>query len=151
MIPEGEWRDRVLLRELVDRYASAVDRRLPERVVALFTEDGELLVHGPGDEEPRRSYRGRPAIARALTGLARFQATSHLVANQLLEVTGGEATGETYCTASHVYADGDGHRIYVMSIRYEDTFVRTGGHWLFTRRRERVDWAEDRPFSPRQV
>jgi hypothetical protein len=146
-------RDRLELRELVDRYASGVDRRDFDLVAGLFTENGELLIHRPGDEEPARVYQGRAEIRRIMDGLHRFRATSHMVANQLLDVRGGRATGETYCVASHVYdeKDGDGQRIYVMSIRYEDTFARDADRWLFAARRERVDWAEDRVFTPARV
>ncbi|MGI8331511.1 nuclear transport factor 2 family protein [Actinomadura scrupuli] len=142
---------RISLRELVDRYAAEVDRRRPGHVAALFTEQGALLIHGPGDDEPRRAYTGRRAIEQALGGLNRFRVTSHLVAGQLLDPGYDEVTGETYCLASHVYDGDGGQRMYMMSIRYQDTFVREGERWLFAVRRERVDWAEDRPFEPRPV
>jgi hypothetical protein len=38
-----------------------------------------------------------------------------------------------------------------MSIRYQDTFADTPDGWRFIVRRELVDWAEDRPFHPRDV
>jgi len=140
---------RLALRELADRYASLVDRRDIDGVAGLFTEDGSLLIHGPGDTEPRRGYEGRSNIRQALGGLSRFRATSHLVGGQLLDLDG--RTGETYCLASHVYDTGDGPRIYVMSLRYQDAFAETPDGWRFAVRRELVDWAEDRPFQPREV
>lgn len=144
-------RDRLVLRELADRYAQGVDRRRAGQVAELFTEDGELLIHGARDAEPRRRYAGRAAIEAALAGLHRFRATSHLVANQLLDGAGDRVEGETYCLASHVYDTDDGPRVYLMSVRYEDVFVRSGGEWRIAVRRERVDWAEDRAFSERDV
>ncbi|MEO5876929.1 MAG: nuclear transport factor 2 family protein [Streptosporangiaceae bacterium] len=136
---------RIALRELVDRYAGAVDRKQRDEVAALFMPDGELLIHGRGEQEPRRAYRGRKAIVEALGGLDRYDITTHLVGNQLLDVVeGSRVTGETYCQASHLYGD----RIYVVSVRYEDVFVYDMDRWLFAVRRQRVDWAEDRPFHP---
>lgn len=145
----SDLQDRVALRELVDRYASGVDHRDSAAVAALFTEDGVLAIHLPGEDTPRRTHRGRTAIAATMDGLRRFRVTSHVVANQLLEVGDDDrATGETYCTAHHVYDTDDGPRMYVMWIRYEDTFVRVDGRWLVAERRLRTDITEDRAFAP---
>jgi hypothetical protein len=143
---------RSALRELVDRYASAVDRKQLSEVAALFTTDGQLLIHARGEAEPRHAYRGRAEITSALGGLDRYPVTFHLVGNQLLDVEeGSHASGETYCQASHLYeADGE-QRIYVQSVRYEDVFVYETDRWLFAVRRQRVDWAEDRPFHHREI
>jgi hypothetical protein len=143
---------RIALRELVDRYASAVDRKQIAEVAALFTTEGELLIHAPGEADPRSAYRGRAEITRALGGLDRYPVTFHLVGNQLLDVgAGSQASGETYCQASHLYeADGE-QRIHVLSIRYEDTFVYETDRWRFAVRRQRTDWAEDRPFHHREL
>jgi SnoaL-like protein len=143
--------ERIALRELVDRYASAVDGRRLDEVAGLFAEDGTLFVHGPTDEvEARRVYAGRSEIRRALDGLGRFRSTHHLVGGHLVSLDGDRMTGETYCQASHVYDTDEGPRIYVLTIRYQDTYVHDG-RWRFAERRERVDWAEDRPFHPREV
>jgi hypothetical protein len=143
---------RTALRELVDRYASAVDRKQLSEVAELFTTDGELLIHARGDGAPRHAYRGRAEITRALGGLDRYPVTFHQVGGQLLNVEeGSQASGETYCQASHLYEVDGEQRIYVMSIRYEDTFVYETDRWLFAVRRQRTDWAEDRPFHHREL
>ena len=35
----------------------------------------------------------------------------------------------------------------VASIRYQDTFVKIEGAWLFAERRLYVDWIDERPLS----
>ena len=35
----------------------------------------------------------------------------------------------------------------VASLRYLDTFVKTGGAWLFSERLLYVDWMDERPLS----
>ena len=36
----------------------------------------------------------------------------------------------------------------VAFLRYQDTFVKQGGGWLFAERRLYVDWTETRPLHP---
>ncbi|MFI6521311.1 nuclear transport factor 2 family protein [Spirillospora sp. NPDC050679] len=137
---------RIALRELVDRYAAGADRRRAREMADMFVEGGELTIRSPGDRPPA-VYRGRETIRQAMDGLNVFRVTSHQVHNQLLDFRGDAVTGETYCTAHHVYDTPDGPRMFVMSIRYHDTFAWQGGRWSFAARDLHVDWTEDRPMS----
>ncbi|MGW5108407.1 nuclear transport factor 2 family protein [Nocardia sp. NPDC004123] len=134
---------RLALRELTERYASHADRRRDAAIAELFTADGTLVIEW-GGEQPTTMVRGRAQIEAAMRPLDRYRITRHMIANQLLDFSGDEVRGETYCTASHVYDDADGSRVFVMHIRYDDTFARDGGAWRFRQRRLIVDWTEDR-------
>jgi hypothetical protein len=46
--------------------------------------------------------------------------------------------------AHHLTIDGAGRRLMIAALRYEDTFVKQGGAWLFAERRLYVDWLEQR-------
>ncbi|MEU1430240.1 nuclear transport factor 2 family protein [Nocardia sp. NPDC005746] len=135
--------DRLALRELTERYAAHADRRRDAAIAELFTADGTLVIDW-GSGRPVTTVRGRAEIEAAMKPLDRYRVTQHLIANQLLDFSGDAVHGETYCTASHVYDDAAGPRIFVMHIRYADTFARDGDRWLFRERRLLVDWTEDR-------
>jgi SnoaL-like domain len=74
--------------------------------------------------------------------VALFTADTHFV------VYGAAAIGETYCLAHHVSVEGDERTIMIASIRYDDTFTKSDGTWLFSERRLYVDWTDTRPISP---
>ena len=131
--------DRMALRDLAGAYAHAVDRREFDAVALLFTESGRLTI---GD----RDRLGREEIAQAMTGLARYEVTTHFLGQQSVVLDGDRATGETYCLAHHVSAGAGQRTNTVMSIRYLDTFVRSHGTWLIETRVLAVDWVEHRPM-----
>ena len=128
--------DRLALRELADRYARAVDRRDWTLAATLFTED--CVLQGPGYE-----LVGREKILAGLRLIDRYSATQHSVHNQLVEVDGDRANGETYCTAHHVYERDGRRRMLDWGIRYQDRCVRDGGAWRYARRELLLDWSQD--------
>lgn len=141
----GERRE---LHELVERYAQAVDRGDSAGVAELFTEDGVLATWlSPKDASATNERVGRKAIADALDGLKRYAATHHTISSHTSLVEGLHATGETLCTAHHVEATGKGQLDRVLYIRYVDTFIRTSGPWLFSRREVHVQWSSTLPVD----
>ncbi len=133
--------DRLELRELVDRYAQAVDRTDAAGVAALFVEDGTLATWlDPTSSEGTGQRQGRAAIAAAIRGMARYVATHHTVSSASVAVDGDTATGETRCAAHHLEDTPAGRRDTVLYIRYLDTFARDRDGWRFRRREVRVQW-----------
>ncbi|MEU7815159.1 nuclear transport factor 2 family protein [Pseudonocardia sp. NPDC049154] len=116
--------------QLPVRYALAVDRRDLDAWTELFVPDVELGRHG----------RGREALRDWIAPqVATFYRSVHLICGHRIEL-GPEpdaATGQVYCRAEHEVGD----RWVVMAIRYDDTYRRLGGEWLFARRRE-THWYE---------
>jgi uncharacterized protein (TIGR02246 family) len=147
---DGAVADRLALRDLVDAYASHVDRRRAEGVAALFTSDGRLVSRLGGEDGEPIVRTGRLEIAAALVaGLERYQATTHIVGGQVVEIEGDGATGATVCLAHHVYENGGGRRLLVMAVRYADRYAREDGRWLFAERQLHLDWREDRALEDR--
>lgn len=144
--------DRLALRDLVDRYATTVDRRQPEATAELFVPDGELCIFERGKPDPVRERVGRPAIAAAMKGLERYDVTLHVVGNHTAVIDGDTATGETYCLAHHVrdveQPDGPAQPYdFVMHIRYLDRYRRTDDGWRIERRELQIELTEDRPVT----
>lgn len=136
------------LRELVEHYAQAVDRADGDAVAALFTVDGVLaLWMDPQSAEPTGERVGRAAIAEAVSGISRYDATHHTISSSSAVVDGVVATGETMCTAHHLRNQGGRRSDRVLYVRYVDEFVRTAGPWLFRRREMHVQWASVLPVE----
>jgi hypothetical protein len=116
-----------------------VDRRDWAQAETLFTDDAVLVG-------PRFELVGRAAIVRGLASVERYRATFHAVLNQLFEISGGEASGETYCLANHLFERDGTQRKLDWGIRYQDRCRRTDGVWRFVRRELIVDWEQDLPL-----
>jgi hypothetical protein len=132
--------DRLALRELAYRYARAVDRRDWALAEQLFTP--ECVLAGPGYE-----LVGRERILAGLRRIERYDATQHSVHNQLVEIGGDGASGETYCTAHHLYERDGRRRKLSWGIRYQDRCERVGGVWRYQRRELVLDWSQDLPLE----
>ncbi len=122
---------------LANRYAQAVDRRDADGLAALFTEDGGL-------DRPGASWRGHEQLRAIVARLnTLYGSTFHTVRNQTVTIDCDSAEGETYCVAMHMMPLVDGvQKRMDMGIRYQDSFVRQNGTWLFARRELIVDWVE---------
>ena len=66
---------------------------------------------------------------------------------QFVAIDGDRASGETYCTAHHIYRVDGAPMNLTMFIRYQDRWVRDGGRWWFEERRLCVDWERRAPLG----
>ena len=69
------------------------------------------------------------------------------VHNQTASISGDAATGETYCTADHVYLENGRKKLLSWQIRYQDQWRREDGAWRFCRRTLLLDWQEHRALD----
>jgi SnoaL-like domain len=140
--------DRVAIRELIDAYAHCADSRDAEGQMALFTADTHFVVYMDArSSEPTMELRSRAELAPVFDDLNRYVATTHFNGQSTVTILDAAATGESYCLAHHVSVDGDERTIMIAAIRYEDTFTKSNGTWLFSERRLYVDWTDTRPIS----
>jgi SnoaL-like domain len=142
--------DHRAIRALIDAYAHFADRRRPEEQAALYAEDGRTFVyHGdPSTSEPVQVLVGRAEHAEGFKVLSQYVATTHFNGQNTVTLDGDRATGETYCLAHHLLETDGSRTLIVMSIRYEDTFVKQGGTWLFAERKLIIDWTDTRSSQP---
>jgi SnoaL-like protein len=148
-ISPEEAADRLAIRELIGAYAHCADRRDARGQMSLFTEDTHFVVYiNAKDPTPSQELHSREALAPVFDELNKYEATTHFLGQStIFTLTGDRATAETYCLAHHVTVDAGRRRLMVASLRYNDTFVKIDGAWLFAERRLYVDWLDERALS----
>ena len=100
---------------------------------------------------PRFELVGVEQILRGLRSVERYRATFHAVHNQTLDLSGDEASGETYCVANHLLEREGQPRKLDWGIRYQDRYRRgTDGAWRLSRRELIVDWEQELPLLGRR-
>lgn len=135
--------DLVLLRQLVDRYADAVDRRDTEAFGALFGDSGSLTLPPLGGGQP--ATLAGASVTTSLEPLAVYERTFHHVGAAVFEVDGDSATGRVQCSAHHYERTHNGPIDLVMYIVYQDEYRRSDPGWTFASRVVDVRWTEAHP------
>ena len=145
-VSPNEAADRLAIRELIEAYAHCADRRDAKGQMALFTADTHFVVYMDAkDPKPTQELHTREALAPVFADLNKYAATTHFVGQStIVTLTSDRATGDAYCLAHHVMADGGKRRLMVASLRYLDTFAKRDGAWLFAERLLYVDWVDER-------
>jgi hypothetical protein len=148
-ISPSEAADRLAIRELVEAYAHCADRRDAKGQMALFTPDTHFVVYmNAKDPTPSQELHTRDGLAPVFDDLNKYAATMHFVGQStILTLTNARATGEAYTLAHHLTVDGAKRRLMIAALRYNDSFVKTNGEWLFAERLLYVDWIEERALS----
>ena len=148
-ISPSEAADRLAIRELVEAYAYCADRRDAKGQMALFTPDTHFVVFmNAKDPTPSQELHTREALAPVFDDLNKYAATMHFVGQStILTLTNDRATGEAYTLTHHLTIDGAKRRLMIATLRYNDSFVKTNGEWLFAERKLYVDWIEERALS----
>jgi SnoaL-like domain len=148
-ISPNEAADRLAIRELVEAYAHCADRRDAKAQMGLFTADTHFVVYmNAKDPKPSQELHSREALAPVFDDLNRYATTMHFVGQStILTLSGARATGEAYTLAHHVTVEAEKRRLMIAALRYDDTFVKQDGTWLFAERKLYVDWIEERALS----
>jgi hypothetical protein len=148
-ISPGEAADRLAIRELVEGYAHCADRRDAKGQMALFTADTHFVVYmNAKDPKPSQELHTRDALAPVFNDLNKYAATMHFVGQStILALTSDRATGEAYTLAHHLTIDGAKRSLMIATLRYNDSFVKSNGEWLFAERLLYVDWIEERAIT----
>jgi hypothetical protein len=125
--------DRDEIHDIMMRYSHGVDQREMDIVRACFAPDLQTVGWGTG--EPL----DRDALIRFISGVGHFRETMHMMANQLIEVSGDTAAMDTFAQLTH-RLDGDTEKLLVSS-RYVEKLTRRDGHWAITQRGGEPAWA----------
>lgn len=140
--------ERMLIRELQDRYAFAHDFGTPEEYASLFTDDGAIsagngppLVQGRDAiiafaQRDRERYSGEPGPDGTISSIMR-----HLITNSEIEITGPDtAVGKSFVTT--IVQKGDIGPAILSVGRYEDHYVKQEGQWRIARRSIHMDFGD---------
>lgn len=126
--------DKQEITELVLRYCRGIDRCDRTAVADCFHPDA-TDTHG--------SFRGTVTefIDWAFHLLERYDSTMHLVANQLITLSGDRAVSETYGIAYHRSNDPDPRRNLTVGFRYIDLVERRADPvWRIAERMATTEW-----------
>jgi hypothetical protein len=148
-VSQTECADRLAIRELIEAYAHCADRRDAKGQMALFTADAHFVVYmNAKDPKPSQELRSREALAQVFAALNQYDATTHFVGQStIFTLTNDRGTGEAYTLAHHITVKGQSRRLMLASLRYNDSFVKVDGVWLFSERLLYVDWVDERALS----
>jgi len=140
-----ELEDRIAIRELIDQYTYCADTRDAEGQMAIFTEDTNFEVYM--DEKvptPTQVVTGRKNLRPVFDDLNQYLSTMHFNGQSTVKLGGNKATGITYCRAYHLKVLDGVQKLMIAGIRYYDTMVKQDGVWLFSERKLKVCWIENR-------
>ncbi len=124
------------IRQLVARYAVAVDARDLDALVALFVPDVQVGAGATGREALRDVF---DASLRAI-GISVLNVGTHVI--DLVDAD--HATGIVYCRGE--IQDGD--RWIHQAIVYDDEYRRVDGSWCFVRRVHRLFYGAEVGVNP---
>jgi ketosteroid isomerase-like protein len=124
------------IRQLVARYAVAMDARDLDTVVALFVDDVRL----------GRGRQGRDALADDFAHALRAMPLTILnVGTHVIELDDADhARGVVYCRGEMRLGD----TWVVQMIQYRDSYERRDGDWLFARRQHLLWYGREVGTSP---
>jgi len=124
-----EIKDRIALRELVDRVSALADQKDFDAQVQLFTHDGISETIADGAVVLR--LQGRKAMAEAFADyLKEVDSLFHLNGQQLLSIEGDKAAGICYCDITLV----SGAIKTAIKAIYSDDYLHDGGVWRIAKR-----------------
>ncbi len=124
------------IRQLVARYAVAMDSRDLDALVALFVDDVRV----------GRDERGRDALRAFFDRSLREVGVTILnIGTHVIELDDDDhGHGVVYCRGEVQVGD----RWIVQAIQYRDTYERRDGHWYFARREHLLWYGRDVGTSP---
>ncbi|WP_029136425.1 nuclear transport factor 2 family protein [Nakamurella lactea] len=127
-------RDRFDIGQAVLRYCRGVDRLDFDLVRSAYHPDG--IDHHTGFDGSIDEY-----IQWVSGALQRLSGTMHIVANQLIELSGDAAVSETYGQAVHWGEPVDNpRRNFTSGFRYVDHFTLVDGRWAIAERWAVREW-----------
>lgn len=127
--------------EVTHRYCAALDGHDWEALGRCFTPDAVAVFGGvPGEHHGLDAIK---AVCRA--SLEPLDASQHLVANHLVELTGDTATSRCYVRAQHCRWGLPEGTNFMVAGTYEDAWRRTADGWRINRRVLAVTWTDGNP------
>src|SRR5689334_22367877 len=133
--------DHVEIRDLLTRYASAIDHDI-ELWDEVFAEDAQIDYTAAGGAQGSRAHVKEFMIEIHKTALA----TQHLVSNVVVELDGDRATGRSAVRAMLIRPGTRAHLVEITDLIgfYDDEFSKRPEGWRIVNRRTTLTWREYR-------
>lgn len=129
------------IRDTIERCFFALDARDEPLLRSCFTAAGTARYHrGSGQAVDLPDV---DAIARYnIDRMRSYTASTHLIANCLIEVKGDEARAQTHAIAYVIV----GAQVLARGLKYIDDIVQVGDHWLIRHRDHGSVWQFNAPL-----
>jgi len=131
---------RAEISDVVNRYATGIDRRDWELYRSCFADEMELDFTSWSGGEPSH-VAAEQWVAGVRDGLSGFDATHHVSSNHVITVTGDSATCVSYMVAYHIFATGMGENIFTLGGHYTNRLRKTNDEWKIWGCKLTVTWA----------
>ncbi|MBI3428622.1 MAG: nuclear transport factor 2 family protein [Actinobacteria bacterium] len=122
------------VRNLLGRYARAVDLRDFETVGNCFTEDAIASYSG------LTIPQGRENVVNHIKGVIRTVHSQHFNYAMTIDVDGDQARTLSYSIAVLIQEDGGGYQSLARGLTYTDKLRKTNGRWQIYNRLHTADW-----------
>lgn len=133
---DNRMEDRVMLKDLVDRYATESDKGNQDYYVEIFRPDIKLKVY-MGDQLTMDITDVNDMITR-YKAFGAAKASFHQNGQQVVDfVDDTHATGICYAIASLVNEVDGVDKLSMMAVRYYDKYVKIDGRWWIAEREQR--------------
>lgn len=127
-----EWVDRLQIRDLIEGYSNAVNRRDWDLLASLFADDGVWSVMGAHTD---REVRGRDAVRREISSVVEpFELCFQVIGAVHIRLDGDRAAATSGLQDFIKIASEADMTLFGI---YHDVFVRTSQGWRFQRREYR--------------
>ena len=121
--------DHLEIQQVINLYASAIDKHQWSALESVFTEDAEADFIELG------VFKGRQTISDLIASvLIQCSVTQHLLGNINIEVEGDTATASCYLSALHVGLGDYATETMTVWGEYKDKLVRTSEGWRIVHR-----------------
>ena len=128
-----ELKDRIALKELVDRISMLADKKDFAAQVQLFTEDAACETVANGIKV--LNLQGREEMATAFNNYLKNVSTLfHFNGQHIVNVNGSNATGTSYCVITMIHAEDNNGTTTTIRAIYSDDYVRVNNKWLISKR-----------------
>lgn len=126
------------IRDVLERYFSAIDARRFEWLHDVFTKDaiGDW-TGGPG--VAGSVMHGADSIVERISNVSRFAASTHVFGNSAIEQRSPDECHAVTEAVAYLAASGIS-RIFVRGVRYIDRFVLTDAGWRISHRVHEPRW-----------
>lgn len=136
-----ELKDRIALKELVDKISILADEKNFVKQVQLFSENAvsETIANG----KTILKLKGRDAMVEAFSDFSKdIQTVYHFNGQHLVNIYGDKATGTSYCLITMIGLD-NGQKVKTnIGASYQDDYVRVNDSWLIAKRIGNFEWQE---------